>query len=59
MTLDVIGFGALNLDRLFQVNQIACKDEEGYIENLIESCGICCQYHHRPVQIRTGNRIDR
>lgn len=39
MTLDVIGFGALNLDRLFQVNQIACKDEEGYIENLIESCG--------------------
>jgi len=39
MTLDVIGFGALNLDRLFQVNQIACKDEEGYIENLTESCG--------------------
>lgn len=39
MKLDVIGFGALNLDRLFQVNQIACKDEEGYIENLQESCG--------------------
>lgn len=39
MTLDVIGFGALNLDRLFQVNKIACKDEEGYIENLQESCG--------------------
>jgi len=39
MTLDVIGFGALNLDRLFQVNQIACKDEEGHIINLNESCG--------------------
>lgn len=24
MTLDVVGFGALNLDRLFQVNHIAC-----------------------------------
>ncbi len=39
MTLDVIGFGALNLDRLYQVNHIACKDEEGQIENLHESCG--------------------
>ncbi|MCC7551141.1 MAG: carbohydrate kinase family protein [Methanobacterium sp.] len=39
MSLDVIGFGALNLDRLFQVNKIACKDEEGYIEDLHESCG--------------------
>jgi ribokinase len=34
-----VGFGALNLDRLFQVNQIACKDEEGQIKNLHESCG--------------------
>jgi len=39
MKLDVVGFGALNLDRLFQVNQIACKDEEGQIKNLHESCG--------------------
>ncbi len=39
MNLDVIGFGALNLDRLFQVNQIACKDEEGYVINLEERCG--------------------
>ncbi len=39
MTLDVIGFGALNLDRLFQVNQIACKDQEGHIQDLNESCG--------------------
>lgn len=39
MTLDVIGFGALNLDRLYQVNKIACKDEEGHIEDLHESCG--------------------
>ncbi|NYB52841.1 MAG: carbohydrate kinase family protein [Methanobacteriaceae archaeon] len=39
MTLDVIGFGALNLDRLYQVNQIACKDEEGHIEDLHECCG--------------------
>lgn len=39
MTLDVIGFGALNLDKLFRVNQIACKDEEGHIESIHESCG--------------------
>lgn len=39
MTLDVVGFGALNLDRLFQVNHIACEDEEGQIKNLHESCG--------------------
>lgn len=39
MTCDVIGFGALNLDKLYQVNQIAGKDEEGYISNLHESCG--------------------
>ncbi|BDZ71237.1 carbohydrate kinase family protein [Methanobacterium petrolearium] len=39
MKLDVVGFGALNLDRLFQVNRIACKEEEGQIKNLHESCG--------------------
>jgi ribokinase len=39
MKLDVIGFGALNLDRLYQVNHIAGSDEESYIYNVLESCG--------------------
>ncbi len=39
MILDVIGFGALNLDRIYQVNLIAGPDEESYIKNMSESCG--------------------
>ena len=39
MNLDVVGFGALNLDKLYRVNKIACKDEESYITGLTESCG--------------------
>lgn len=39
MILDVIGFGALNLDRIYQVNHIAGPDEESYIKNMSESCG--------------------
>ena len=39
MNLDVVGFGALNLDKLYTVNRIACKDEESYITGLTESCG--------------------
>lgn len=37
--LDAVGFGALNLDRLYRVNKIAGKDEEAYITDLHESCG--------------------
>ena len=37
--LDVIGFGALNVDRLFQVNCIAHAEEESFIENQHETCG--------------------
>ncbi|AUB56488.1 ribokinase [Methanobacterium sp. MZ-A1] len=37
--LDAVGFGALNLDRLYRVNKIAGKDEEAYITELNESCG--------------------
>jgi ribokinase len=39
MKLDVVGFGALNMDRLYQVNRIACEDEEAHINSLNESCG--------------------
>ena len=28
MSLDVIGFGALNIDKLYQENKIAKEDEE-------------------------------
>jgi ribokinase len=38
-TLDVVGFGALNVDRLFQVDKIAGKDEESSILKYKESCG--------------------
>jgi ribokinase len=37
--LDAVGFGALNLDRLYRVNKIAGEDEEAYITELNESCG--------------------
>ncbi|EKQ54316.1 MAG: sugar kinase, ribokinase [Methanobacterium sp. Maddingley MBC34] len=37
--LDAVGFGALNLDRLYRVNKIAGEDEEAYITNVHESCG--------------------
>ena len=30
---DVIGFGALNLDKMYYVNEIACHDEESYIKD--------------------------
>ncbi|MCL2687328.1 MAG: PfkB family carbohydrate kinase [Methanobrevibacter sp.] len=30
---DVIGFGALNLDKMYYVKDIACKDEESYIKD--------------------------
>lgn len=39
MKLDVVGFGALNLDKLYHVNSIAREDEESYIHDYTESCG--------------------
>lgn len=37
--LDVVGFGALNVDKLFKVNKIAEAEEESFIENCVEACG--------------------
>jgi len=39
MNLDVIGFGALNLDKLFSVSRIACKGEETFITGYRETPG--------------------
>jgi ribokinase len=39
MTFDVVGFGALNLDKLFKVNLIAKKEEEGAVLDFKESAG--------------------
>lgn len=37
--LDVVGFGALNLDKLYTVNKISCEDEEAFITNFNQFCG--------------------
>jgi len=37
--LDVIGFGALNVDMLFKVDRIACAEEESFIRDYTEACG--------------------
>lgn len=39
MAFDVVGFGALNLDKLFKVNLIAKAEEEGFVMDYKESCG--------------------
>jgi len=39
MTFDVVGFGALNLDKLFKVNMIAKEEEEGAVLGFKESAG--------------------
>jgi ribokinase len=39
MTFDAVGFGALNLDKLFKVNMIAQKEEEGAVLDFKESAG--------------------
>jgi len=39
MTFDVVGFGALNLDKLYKVNMIAKKEEEGAVLDFMESAG--------------------
>ena len=36
---DVIGFGALNVDMLFKVDQIAGAEEESFIHDYTEACG--------------------
>ena len=36
---DVVGFGALNVDKLFKVNRIAHAEEENSIESQSEACG--------------------
>jgi ribokinase len=36
---DVIGFGALNVDKLFKVNRLAKAEEESFIESYAEACG--------------------
>ena len=35
----MIGFGALNVDKLFKVERIAKAEEESFIENYAETCG--------------------
>jgi len=37
--LDVIGFGALNLDRLYKVDRIAAAEEESFVMDYSEACG--------------------
>ena len=36
---DVVGFGALNVDKLYKVNRIVGPEEEGFIINCQEACG--------------------
>ncbi len=36
---DVVGFGGLNVDKLFKVNKIAGAEEEGFIMDFEEACG--------------------
>ena len=39
MTFDVVGFGALNLDKLYKVNMIAKEEEEGSVIGFKEAAG--------------------
>ena len=36
---DVVGFGALNVDKLFKVNRIAMAEEESFVIDFKERCG--------------------
>jgi ribokinase len=38
-SFDMVGFGALNLDKLFKVNRLAKAEEESFIEDYAEACG--------------------
>ncbi len=43
---DVVGFGALNVDKLFKVNRIAAAEEESFIQEQDESMRrVGCQHH--------------
>lgn len=37
--LDAIGFGGLNVDKLFKVNKIATAEEESFVTDFKEACG--------------------
>lgn len=37
--VDVIGFGALNVDKLFSVENIACKDQESFVKSQKDTPG--------------------
>ena len=39
MTFDVIGFGALNVDKLYKVNMIAREEEESFVTEFKEASG--------------------
>lgn len=36
---EVVGFGALNVDKLFKVNKIASAEEESFVTSFEEACG--------------------
>jgi ribokinase len=36
---DVVGFGALNMDKLFKVNGIAAAEEENFVTDFVQTCG--------------------
>jgi ribokinase len=38
-SFDVVGFGALNVDKLFKVNRLAGAEEESFVEAHSETCG--------------------
>ncbi len=38
-TFDAVGFGALNVDKLFKVNKIAAAEEESFVTGFEEACG--------------------
>jgi ribokinase len=38
-SFDAVGFGALNLDKLFKVNRIVGAEEESFVESVHETCG--------------------
>jgi ribokinase len=38
-SFDVVGFGGLNVDKLFKVNKIAAAEEESFVVDFQESCG--------------------
>ena len=37
--VDAVGFGALNMDKLYRVNKIATAEEESFVVNFEEACG--------------------